>query len=131
MYTAVDCGPPPSTANGQVSAPTTILSSVATYQCDSGYEFQSGSLNEAITCQEDGTWSNNSVPTCNGKHTHTCIYMYCVRMGWRIWGCGWQPCSMHVNFILLPHHPHSFNSIMLLISVLILAINVSSLIFSC
>ena len=68
MHIAVDCGAPPSTANGQVNAPTTTLNSMATYQCDSGYEFESGSLNEAIICQADGTWSNDSAATCNGKH---------------------------------------------------------------
>ena len=67
MDTAVDCGPPPTTADGQVDASTTTLNSEATYQCDSGYEFESGSLTEVITCQADGIWSN-STPSCNGKH---------------------------------------------------------------
>ena len=78
MDTAVDCGQPPSTADGQVDASTTTLNSEATYQCDSGYEFESGSLTEVITCQADGTWSS-SAPTCNGKY----IPYVCVRMGWR------------------------------------------------
>ena len=66
MHTAVNCGPPPSTANGQANAPSTTLNSEATYQCDPGYELESGSLMEVRTCQADGTWSA-SIPACNGK----------------------------------------------------------------
>lgn len=72
MHTAVDCGLPPSTANGQVSAPTTTLNSNATYHCDSGYELESGSPTEAIACQVDGAWSS-SAPSCNGKHSHSIL----------------------------------------------------------
>ena len=57
---AVDCGMPPSTANGQVTASSTTLDSVATYQCDLGFSFTSGEMEVTRMCQSDGTWSDMS-----------------------------------------------------------------------
>ena len=59
----VDCGPPPMTANGQVSAPTTTFQSMATYTCNMGYEFPSGNQQITRMCQADSTWSD-STPLC-------------------------------------------------------------------
>ena len=62
-HAAVDCGTPPGTTNGQVTASSTDLDSVATYQCNSGYRFNSGAEEITRTCQRDATWSD-VIPVC-------------------------------------------------------------------
>ena len=54
------CGPLSPPDNGNVDVPITIIGSVATYSCDSGF-FISG--NSQRICQMDGLWSG-SAPTC-------------------------------------------------------------------
>jgi CUB/sushi domain-containing protein len=58
----VDCGLPPAVANADVIALTTVLGSVATTKCKTGFAL-TGTLNSR-TCQVDGTWSPQ-IPACH------------------------------------------------------------------
>ena len=58
LYLAVDCGSPPVVENSQVSAPLTTFQSMATYECDRGYEFSTEDATMALECQASGAWSD-------------------------------------------------------------------------
>ena len=58
----VDCGPPPTIANGTYSASLTTYSSSALYSCVTGYAFST--TTQVSTCQADGTWST-PLPVCS------------------------------------------------------------------
>lgn len=58
----VNCGTPPTVANADVIAVTTVLGSVATTSCRAGYAITGTSKTQ--TCQADGTWSL-PVPACH------------------------------------------------------------------
>ena len=59
----VDCGLPPSVANGQPQFSATVLGSTVYYTCENGYEV---SGNSRIQCQANGQWTQP--PSCNGMN---------------------------------------------------------------
>ena len=60
----IDCGIPPSPANGVVTVSNAVFDSVANYSCKIGYHL-SGDVSRR--CGRDGEWSNRQ-PTCAGKY---------------------------------------------------------------
>lgn len=67
---AVDCGELDSPANGMVTtAPSTVYQSVATYECEEGYNLVGDMTRE---CQASGEWSN-SAPQCESKFSCSII----------------------------------------------------------
>lgn len=64
----IDCGAPPSPANGTVSAPDTTAGNFADYACNAGFRQFSG---DYAICQADGTWLG-SAPTCLPLLTCAC-----------------------------------------------------------
>ena len=60
----IDCGFPPSPANGVVTVSNAVFDSVANYSCKIGY-YLSGDVSRR--CGRDGEWSNRQ-PTCAGKY---------------------------------------------------------------
>ena len=71
LFTVVVCPPPPDPdENGSVQVGSTTYLSTAVYTCNHGYILdtsQGGS--QVITCQYDGTWSDDA-PRCIRKYTH-------------------------------------------------------------
>ena len=65
---ANDCGIPESIDNGDVSYPSTTLSSIAVYDCDAGYTLIG--TNDSVVCNENGQWTGPT-PTCTGKINQT------------------------------------------------------------
>ena len=64
LYTAVDCGSPPSITNGPPGmTSTTTLGGIVTYNCTSGY-ILSGTA--TVSCLASGSWSTR--PTCTGMY---------------------------------------------------------------
>ena len=63
--TIIDCGPPPDILNGNVTAPSTILGSVASYACMAGYALNGY---PSLTCEASGAWSGYP-PTCQCQLT--------------------------------------------------------------
>ncbi len=49
-------------SGGQVTVTTTTFQSIATYECNTGFEFLSGG-SSSVECQADGTWPT-PIPTC-------------------------------------------------------------------
>ena len=69
----VDCGlllPP---TNGEVIFNETGFNSVATYECNEGFEFNGASVR---TCQSDEQWSG-SEPFCEGKGRSSYAIKHC------------------------------------------------------
>jgi hypothetical protein len=64
----VDCGPPASPSNGNVTAQATKYGSTASYSCSFGYTL-SGTATR--TCQADGSWSDTE-PTCSAVTCGAC-----------------------------------------------------------
>ncbi len=60
---AVDCGKPVSITNGDVSYPSTIIDSLATYNCNDGYTLVGGDA--TVKCNENGDWEG-PLPACVG-----------------------------------------------------------------
>lgn len=56
----VDCGPPPTVANGVAIAPVTTVGETAVYRCNSGYQELGG---HRAVCLPDGTWLGDP-PIC-------------------------------------------------------------------
>ncbi len=59
---------PESIDNGDVSYPSTTLSSVAVYDCDAGYTLVG--TNNSVVCNENGQWAGPT-PTCTSKINQT------------------------------------------------------------
>ena len=69
----VDCGPLTNPDNGQVNTSNgTILGSIATYTCDTGYTL-SGS--ESRTCENSGVWAVLTSPICESEFINTVTVM--------------------------------------------------------
>lgn len=68
----IDCGAPPQTSNGQVSALTTTFQSTASYTCNAGYEFASQEQQITRMCQANGVWSD-STPQCQRTWGDACM----------------------------------------------------------
>ena len=87
VFTAVDCGPPPSITNGSPTTPaSTTFRETIVYSCSDGYIILGSTT---ITCLSTGSWSSppicqrefimptllltsiTHVPTCK----HACTYM--------------------------------------------------------
>ena len=70
----VDCGGLSSPQNGQVILTNTTFGSIATYQCDDGFNLI-GDMQRM--CQSNGEWSGNE-PTCEGNHSldYTFLVIY-------------------------------------------------------
>ncbi len=49
-----DCGKPVSITNGAVSYPSTIIDSLATYNCNDGYTLVG--VDATVKCNENGDW---------------------------------------------------------------------------
>ena len=60
MY-LVDCGALLDPVNGQVMLSGTVLRSVATYSCNTGYSLVG---NSTRVCQADGMWSGSASCEC-------------------------------------------------------------------
>ena len=60
-YTVVDCGPPPELDNGNVTFSSTLVDSVATYECDEDYFFDDDGTKTTRTCLDSGEWSNEDL----------------------------------------------------------------------
>ena len=63
IFIGIDCGSPGTLENGMVTNNGTYVTSVATFNCDFGYELIGDTQR---VCQPDGTWSN-MVPRCSRK----------------------------------------------------------------
>ena len=59
----INCGDPGSVNNGMVNSNGTYVTSIATFECDDGYDLIG---DRQRVCQLDGTWSN-MVPECRRK----------------------------------------------------------------
>lgn len=59
----MDCGLLENPSNGQVTLSGTVFESVATYQCDSGFNLVG---NVERVCQASGEWSGTDA-SCDGK----------------------------------------------------------------
>ena len=62
VLSLVDCGALGSPDNGMVDVSETVLNSVATYSCNTGYTLTGDATR---TCQGNSTWSG-AIPTCVG-----------------------------------------------------------------
>ena len=74
---AVDCGDLNNPDNGMVSLDGTRLNSVATYQCNTGYDLMGDTERR---CTELGQWSG-SQPVCQSKSTFTCKLRTSTELG--------------------------------------------------
>ena len=63
FHAVVDCEPLSAPTNGDVKDPVTTYQSVATYQCNTGYDLIGES---SRTCQADGNWSEQE-PICQSN----------------------------------------------------------------
>lgn len=61
---AVDCGNLQNPENGLVNLVNTTFWSLATYECDSGYELVGGNVSRV--CESNGMWSGDE-PLCNSE----------------------------------------------------------------
>ena len=69
FFTAIDCGNPPDVANGAYTlSDGTVLGSVATYSCNSGYTLARPAAN-SLTCRPSGNWGG-TVPRCRGRYMY-------------------------------------------------------------
>ena len=67
---AVNCGELLDPSSGEVEFTSTLLGSVASYSCTSGYELMGGANR---TCSTDGVWSGEE-PACEGMlATSACV----------------------------------------------------------
>ena len=62
VLSLVDCGALDNPDNGMVDVSETVLDSVATYSCNTGYTLTGDATR---TCQGNSTWSG-AIPTCVG-----------------------------------------------------------------
>eukprot|EP00062_Callorhinchus_milii_P009370 gi/632953198/ref/XP_007892273.1/ PREDICTED: CUB and sushi domain-containing protein 1 [Callorhinchus milii] len=61
---ALSCGVPESPGNGSVFGRDYTVDSRVSYQCNQGFNLESGQQSRAV-CRQDGTWSNNGkTPRC-------------------------------------------------------------------
>jgi len=70
VFVDVDCGPPPSVANGVVSALTTLYNANATYYCSAGFDLQGSAT---LTCQVDGSWGTPPACVCQTMCADACV----------------------------------------------------------
>lgn len=64
LHVARDCGSPGVLDNGHIGLSAgTVLGSIATYSCDTGFSLNGVMVRE---CGTDGSWAD-SVPTCMSK----------------------------------------------------------------
>ena len=63
ILTAITCDDPGTPDNGVRVLEGLVVNSVVTYQCNSGYQIQGGSLSRV--CRQSGEWTGQ-LPSCVG-----------------------------------------------------------------